>query len=314
MESFEKKDDYIHTIDQHFMGKAKTSSCYLIKGDKIALYDAGPTAVLEKVLNGIKEIGYNPEDISALFCSHVHMDHSAGAGTLCRELPNLRVYVHENGAEHLKNPERLTKSMLRVFGQELTDQFYGEMVPVPEDRIHPLKDGEIVDLGHGVSYRVIFTPGHAGHHLALYDENNKTIFAGEGLGIYFGEDDVYFPSTPPPEFDLGLAVQSIIKLEQLDCDKIYFSHFGPAKDPKQALQKSKELLISWGRAVGNAMQDSDDKEYIFGELLKESMHCLDHLDETSDAYAKYKEMNQFRCPTACGPGYYRYFKKGGKMI
>ena len=184
----------------------------------------------------------------------------------------------------------------------------------PKDRLHPLKDGETIDLGKGVSYRVIFTPGHAGHHLSFYDENHKTIFAGEGLGIYFHEHDVYFPSTPPPEFDLSLAVQSIEKLEQLDCNKIYLSHFGPAADAKHALQRSKELLIGWGRAVGNAMKKKDDKEYIFGELLKEAMHCIDHLDKKSEAYAKYKEMNQFRCPTVCGPGYYRYFKKGGEIL
>ena len=54
------------------------------------------------------------------------MDHAAGAGTLCRKLPNLKVYVHENGAEHLANPERLVKSMLRVFGKEIADLYYGE--------------------------------------------------------------------------------------------------------------------------------------------------------------------------------------------
>lgn len=314
MKSIEKVDKYIYSIDQYFMEQAKISSCYLIEGEKIALYDAGPAAVSGRILNGIEDIGYKPEDISALFCSHIHMDHAAGAGTLCRKLPNLKVYVHENGAEHLENPERLVKSMLRVFGKEIADLYYGEIIPVPRNRLHPLKDGEIIDLGKGISYRVIFTPGHAGHHLSFYDEKNKTIFAGECLGIYFHDDDVYFPSTPPPEFDLALAVQSIEKLEALDCDKIYLSHFGLVRNAKLILQKSKEMLINWGRAVGNAMAESDDKEYVFGELIKEAEYSINHLDKKSEAYTKYKTMNQFRCLNACGPGYYRYFKKGGKIL
>ncbi len=313
MEHIEKVDGGIYSIDQRFTGHLKYNSCYLIEGDTVALFDSGPATVIDNVLDSARGLGYSPEDISYLIFSHIHIDHIGGAGVLCRDHPHLKVMVHEKGVPHLVNPEKLYQSMKKVFG-DMADQMYGDIIPIPEDRIHPLEDGEIIELGENRRLRVLHTPGHASHHLSLYDESHRVLFAGEALGIYLPDADVYFPSTPPPEFDLVSAVESVEKLERLELEKVLFSHFGPARDALTPIKRSREMLIEWGRIIYKAMGESDDRSYIMDRLSEESMKCIDHLKDDAEMYAQYAELVKFRSGTTCGPGYIRYFNKGGKVL
>ena len=152
MNLIEKVDRGIYAIDQMWTGNPKFSSCYLIEGDKIALFDTGPTTVIDRVLDSVKKIGYSPGDISYLIFSHIHVDHAGGAGSLCKNYPHLKVFAHEKGVPHLANPERLYKSMKRVFGDN-AEKLYGNVIPVPKDQLHPLKAGENIDLGKIESLR-----------------------------------------------------------------------------------------------------------------------------------------------------------------
>ncbi len=312
MEHIEQVNEKIYSIDQQWLDNVQYNSCYLIAGERVALYDTGPTTSMEKVLQSVEELGFRPEDISCLIYSHIHIDHAGSAGVFSTRYPHLQVLVHEQGAPHLANPEKLYQSMKRVFG-EMAEKMYGDVVPVPEEQLRPLADGEIIDLG-GVQLRVLHTPGHASHHLCLYDDEHRVLFAGEALGIYLPEADVYFPSTPPPDFDLVSAVNSVEKLEKLPVEKVLFSHFGPAGDPVIPLKKAKEMLIDWGRIVYQAMSERDDTAYVLEKLSEESMKCIEHLRDAPELYRKYTELVRFRSGTTCGPGYIRYFKKGGVVL
>lgn len=313
MKSYTEVDKGVYAIDQMWNDVAETSSCYLIEGDKIALFDTGPTTVIDRIIDSVKKLGYRPEDISYLVYSHIHVDHAGGAGSLCKRYPHLKVLAHENGVSHLADPEKLVKSMIRVFGEEAAGKMYGDVVSVPQDQLHPLKDQEIIDLGKK-QLKVFHTPGHAGHHLSLYDEYNKNLFVGEALGIYFPDVDIYFPSTPPPEFDLAMAVDSIERLEKLEIEKVFFTHFGPAKDTALALQKSKDMLIDWGKIIYKAMEENDDVSVILGRFTEEAMKCIDFFKNDPEKYKKYKDIVNYRSNITCGPGYIRYYKKGGRVI
>jgi glyoxylase-like metal-dependent hydrolase (beta-lactamase superfamily II) len=309
----EKIDGNTYCIDQMWMGNPKFSSTYLVAGEKAALVDPGPSTVVEHVLGAAASLGYRAEDIGYLICTHVHVDHAGGAGTLCRRYPHLTVLAHERGVEHLADPRKLYDSMKRVFG-EAADTWYGEVLPVPRDRLRPLSDGEVIDLGGGRSLRAVHTAGHAVHHLSLYDESSRSLFAGEALGVYFPEVGIYFPSTPPPEFDLEGAVKSVERIERLPMDSILYAHFGRSREAAGAVKKAKEMLIGWGRVIHRAMQERDDTAYILGKLTEESLSSIEKLKEDPGLYNKYKLLVEYRAQYTCGPGYIRYFKKGGKPL
>ena len=309
----EKINAYTHCIDQMWMGNANFSSTYLVAGEKAALIDPGPSTVVDHVLGAAAGLGYRAEDIAYLICTHVHVDHAGGAGTLCTRYPHLTVLVHERGVEHLAEPQKLYASMKRVFGDS-ADTWYGDLLPVPSDRLSPLADGQVIDLGAGVALRAVHTPGHAVHHLSLYDESSRSLFAGEALGVFFPEVNIYFPSTPPPEFDLAGAVESVERLEGLPLDSVLYAHFGRSREPSEAVKQAKDMLIRWGRVVHGAMQEKDDTAYALGKLTEESLSSIERLKGSTELYNKYKLLVEYRAQFTCGPGYIRYFKKGGRPL
>ena len=103
------------------------------------LIDCGPTTTLPQLLRALG--GWRPK---RLILTHIHFDHAGAAGALAQEWPELEVYVHRRGARHMASPERLEASARRVFGDEF-DARFGGLVPIPEQRLHPLDGGETID-------------------------------------------------------------------------------------------------------------------------------------------------------------------------
>ncbi|MGD0277651.1 MAG: MBL fold metallo-hydrolase, partial [Syntrophales bacterium] len=261
----------------------------------------------------VGEIGYGPEDIDYLIFSHTHIDHAGAAGSLCRRLPRLHAMAHERGVPHLADPTKLVESMKRVFWEN-AEQWHGAVEAVLGAQLETLTDGDVIDLGRGVRLRVVYTPGHAVHHLSLFEEGSRTLLAGEALGVYFPEAEVYFPSTPPPEFDLVQAVKSIEKLAALNPAQILYTHFGLVPDAETAFQTSREVLIDWGRIVHRAMQEQNDIAYISEKLSESALKSIAHLADDSELYSRYKALVEYRSRYTCGPGYVRYFKQGGTVL
>ena len=134
-------------IDVCHLGRDRVIGAYDVDG---AIVDPGPTSSAG-ALDGLEP--------RALMLTHIHLDHAGAAGVLCREHPDLVVYVHERGAPHLVDPTKLLGSASRLYGDRM-DELWGEVAPVPEERIRPLSGGETVE-----GFRVAYTPGHASHHV-----------------------------------------------------------------------------------------------------------------------------------------------------
>ena len=118
--------------------------------------------------------------------------------------------MHEKGARHLVDPERLVRSAAMVYG-DLLDSLYGRLSPTPVERVHVLADGETIDIGAGRTLATIYSPGHAKHHLALHDSESGILFAGDAVGVRLPDAGVLRPATPPADFDLDQAVTSLRK-------------------------------------------------------------------------------------------------------
>ena len=86
--------------------------------------DPGPESCLEALLAAL--VG----EPSALLLTHIHLDHAGASGALVRRFPDLRVYVHESGAAHLRDPSKLLRSAERLYGAEM-ERLWGEVLPVP---------------------------------------------------------------------------------------------------------------------------------------------------------------------------------------
>src|SRR5262249_7870726 len=147
----------------------------------------------------------------------------AGAsGSLVRRWPDLPVYVHERGAPHMVDPAKLLASAGRLYGgDEGLRALWGEFVPVPEKNLRVLTGGETVE-----GFEVVYTPGHASHHVAYFRDG--TAFVGDMGGARIPPHDFTVAPTPPPDIDVGAWKESVAKIKAWEPERIAMTHFGDA--------------------------------------------------------------------------------------
>jgi len=191
----------------------------------------------------VARAGLDPADLAWIVVTHIHLDHAGGVGDLVRTFPNATVVVHPAGARHLVDPERLLASSARVYGP-LMDTVYGGLTPVEAGRVKAADDGEVLDLG-GRRLELLHAPGHAKHHLAVFEPDLGVLFAGDGVGVLLPSTGVLRPATPPPDFDRDLAVASLRRFAERDPAHLVLTHFGPITPPAERLAEAEDKLRRW---------------------------------------------------------------------
>jgi glyoxylase-like metal-dependent hydrolase (beta-lactamase superfamily II) len=227
-------------IDVLHRGLEKVIACYEVDG---VLVDPGPQSCEDTLLEGLG--GERP---NALLLTHIHFDHAGAAGALVRRWPDLEVYVHERGAPHMANPERLVASAARLYGgEEGLRETWGEVVPVPEENLKVLSGGETV-LGFDVEY----TPGHASHHVCYFRDG--VAFVGDMAGVRVPPYDLTLAPTPPPDIDVEAWERSIDAIAAREPDTLALTHFGTA--PPSQLDAAREALRWQADVAASGGQDA----------------------------------------------------------
>lgn len=226
----------IWAIDLGFQGWDKVVHAYLLASpDELVLIETGPTATLPNLRKGIAAAGFEPAQLTKIFVSHIHLDHSGAAGVIVREQPEVEVFVHPVGVPHLIDPSKLVNSAGRLYTDRMED-LWGEVAPVPEERVRPLADGETVDAaGHVMS--VLFTPGHAAHHVAYWTPEQSIIFTGDVGGVRMPASDYALPPAPPPELAPGDWRVSTDRLRQTGAQRLLLTHGGAFDDANAHLDQ-----------------------------------------------------------------------------
>ncbi|HEV8148929.1 MAG TPA: MBL fold metallo-hydrolase [Gemmatimonadales bacterium] len=231
-------------IDLEHQGRPQSvAACLLESDDGPLLVDPGPTSALPTLRAGLAARGHSLADVSALLLTHIHLDHAAASGSLARENPKLRVYVHEAGAPHLVDPSKLLSSATRLYGDRMAT-LWGEVAPVPLDRVRALQGGERLSLGHR-EIEVAYTPGHAWHHVSYYERATGVAFVGDTAGIFGPRLPVVLPVTPPPDFDLEAWLGSLDRILAWRPREIVLTHYGPAGDPVRHCDELRAGLLAW---------------------------------------------------------------------
>ena len=238
---------------------------YVIKGSKTILVESGPTSSVPRLVEGLKELNVNFEDVEYVAITHVHLDHGGGVGTLLKYLPNAKVIVHYRGAPHLVNPERLWVSAQQVLG--FVAEIFGKPEPVSQERIISITE-DTFDLDEGGKLIATETVGHASHNLSFQESFYGGVFPGDAAGTYVPKFDVVVPTTPPP-FYLESALASLDKLISLNPSVLYFSHFGQANNAVQRLKDYKVQLQLWAEIASDGVKKDQSLEQIRDRIIAE---------------------------------------------
>ncbi len=257
----------IETVDLNFLGREQVIASFLLMGESggsAAIVETGPTTCLDPLMNGLEANGVSPEDVRGVFLTHIHLDLAGASGHLAELLPNATFYVHEVGRPHLVDPSKLVNSATRIYGDRM-EELWGEVLPVPENRIVVLGDGEEAEAAGGV-LRAYDTPGHAYHHLAYLDPESGAMFAGDVAGIRLPGQSYVRPPTPPPEVDVDAWLRSIEGIRQVGPESIWPTHFGDYGDVERHLSELEQRLQDWLLFIEGRMDEGADRDEISEEL------------------------------------------------
>jgi len=234
----------VYQIDTFMAGYSRITAGYLIRGDRPCLVETGTAPSAPLVRDALAGLGVGPADLATVVVTHIHLDHAGGTGDIAGMFPGAEVVVHERGARHLADPARLMASARSVWGDEL-DQLFGTLAPTPAERIRTVDRAGTIDLGGGRRLDSHHAPGHARHHVALIDSVSGDLYVGDAAGIYIPDTDDLRPLTPPPEFDLAMALGSLRTFAALRPARLLFSHYGPVAEVTQTLDRAAEEINVW---------------------------------------------------------------------
>lgn len=273
----------IYTIDQQFLGAPEVIASYLVEApDSLVLIETGPASTQRVLEASIRDLGFALEDVRHVLVTHIHLDHSGGAGHWAAR--GSQIYVHPKGGRHLISPDRLLASAARIYGERM-DELWGTTLPVPEQQVTLFEEGSL-PIG-GLMVKAWDTPGHAGHHLAF--QLSDALFTGDVAGCKLPRST--FPSVPgpPPEFDLPLWKTSLAKLRATDAGRLYLTHFGEVEEPGlylEALEKRLEQCVEFVESQGALSDEQLEQAYSAWDREQAGQWGV-----TDEAYARYEKAN-----------------------
>ncbi len=292
-------------ISLPFLGEHEIIGSYLLAGEnELALIDPGPGSMAEPLLGSIREAGFDPQDVTHILATHIHLDHAGAAGTLTRLLPKAQVFAHSKGAPHLLDTSKVLASAARIYGDQM-QKLWGKIESVPQERLNTMEGGDILKVA-GRRLEVHYTPGHAIHHIIFFDAHSGELFAGDVAGVKLRDSDYVRPPTPPPDLDIEAWSDSINLTKSLRPDVLYIGHFGAIKDPAQHFGRLREKLYAWGDFVLNAMRDGKNEAEIIEMLKAHTQPELERVTGNEHALQRYEIATNYPMTVQ---GYMRYWKK-----
>jgi glyoxylase-like metal-dependent hydrolase (beta-lactamase superfamily II) len=288
----------ISAVDTEYVRPGLAAAHIIQQGGRAAFVDVGTTHSVPYLLAALERLGVARAAVDYVLLTHVHLDHAGGAGRLMQELPNAKAVLHPRGVPHLVDPAKLIAASRIVYGDATYERLYGEIVPLPADRVIQTNDGDTLDLA-GRPLEFIHTPGHALHHQCVVDLQYSGIFTGDTFGLSYRELDTeqgafIVPTTTPTQFDPEQLVASIDRIASYLPDSAYLMHYSRvtviprlasrlksqvqefaqiarrnagAPDPKAAIMKEIwDLWLRLARQHGIALPDARIRELLVEDL------------------------------------------------
>jgi glyoxylase-like metal-dependent hydrolase (beta-lactamase superfamily II) len=233
----------LYLIDAFMHDRPENLACYLFDTPRRVLVECGPSRSISHLFDALHHLGI--DDAETLAITHIHLDHAGGAGHFAAHFPGAQVAVHRLGAPHLVDPTRLMASAAQAYADDPAQGDWGPMEPIDPARLRVLDEGDRIPLGGGRAIDVMYTPGHARHHLVYFEAESGACLVGDEVGVCFPHGHAVQPNTPPPDFDPELITEQLHRIGARHPSFLGFAHYGLHTDPPGALAEAEERLWEW---------------------------------------------------------------------
>lgn len=263
----------ITAIDAKYQRPGLAAIHLIEEAGEAALIDTGTSHSVPHVLEVLAKKGLAPEQVAYVILTHVHLDHAGGAGELMRRLPRARLVVHPRGARHMIDPAKLIAGAVAVYGAGEAARAYGQVRPVPAERVVEAHEGFTLDL-NGRRLLFLDTAGHARHHCCIVDEASHAVFSGDTFGISYREFDVngrefIFPATTPVQFDPAAAHASIDRLLAFNPQQMFLTHFSRVTQIRRLADDLHDMLEAFVRLAHSVRRSGENRHRLLVERLRD---------------------------------------------
>jgi len=240
---------------------------YLSMGDEGMIIEGGTGPTFPIMVNQIETLGIDPNKIKTIILTHTHADHIGAVPHLQHRWPHLKLLASPIGAELLGKKELFKEFQLCDLGiaQLMKARSEIDTLPAPVRNYAfavdaTVKEGDVIDLGGGITWRVYETPGHAPCHISLFEEHEGTLAIGDAAGFYVPEQDLFWPNY----FDsLDHYCNSIRKLAALPATRAVLSHHGVVQgDTRQHLAKAMQATARYHHELMERLAKGEATETI----------------------------------------------------
>ena len=224
----------VFTVDSGYV-RPELGAVHIVQaGDATYIVDTGTHVSVPRTLAALDALNISRSSVSHVILTHIHLDHAGGAGALMQALPAATLVVHPRGARHMADPTKLIAGSMAVYGEDAFRALYGDVLPIPADRILETTDGSELMVGDRV-LRFLHTPGHAKHHHCIVDDVAGGVFTGDTFGLAYRELDTpsghfVFPTTTPVHFDPVAAKESIARIVATGHTTAWLTHYSRVDD------------------------------------------------------------------------------------
>ncbi|WCK52753.1 MBL fold metallo-hydrolase [Aneurinibacillus sp. Ricciae_BoGa-3] len=250
---------------------ADRSTGYIIDADTKVIIETGASRSVSRILSALNKLGIACHEITYVIVTHIHLDHSGGAGYLLEKLPNAKIIVHPNGARHLIDPSTLISSARQVYG-EAFETLFAPVTPIPENRVIIGYDGMELSIGEDRILTFYNSPGHAYHHFAVHDAQSNGIFTGDACGITFPliEEQLgvtySVPTSSPTQFDPQAMSDTLALFASLHPEQLYVTHYGQHPNAMGIIEANQQLVDEYCRLAEQAYRKNPTWEHLTEKL------------------------------------------------
>jgi glyoxylase-like metal-dependent hydrolase (beta-lactamase superfamily II) len=262
--------DGITAVDAEYVRPGLAAVHIVERAGRAAFVDTGTAPGVPRLLAALQTLGITREAVDYVFLTHVHLDHAGGAGALMQSLPNAQAIVHPRGAPHLIDPAKLVAGSVAVYGEVQYRRLYGELTPIPANRVIVTNDEQRIALADRV-FEFVHTPGHAMHHHSIVDRETASIFTGDTFGLSYREFDtargaLVVPTTTPTQFDPDQLIGSIVRLLSYKPKALYFTHYSRVTEPERLAEQLTAQIRDFVEIARRHASSTDRSTLIYDDM------------------------------------------------